>query len=481
MGGLIRSYEYGLRDRLMHLIRQHRWLAPTIVVALVSTLAIAGVVAKSSREARRQLAATLRERADERRDNFDWELAALFYAQSLSAWPSREAELGLALVDTHTRQVARKLWPEVSSVLAMAFSKDGEVLAIGTQSGDILLESRGVSKRLSGTHDRAISAIEFLKDGAVLSSSTDGRLVLWTEGTPRILTAHRAAVNGLAIAADERSVAIAVGDGTFAIYRLPDGELLSRSLPFGTRARYDITLSPDGTTLAIACWDGSVGLANPNGQVFQKLLGHGDAVLAVKWSPDGTRLASASRDNTIRLWSKDGTALKTLLGHKEKVEDLLWLDAQYLLSTSLDQTTRLWDTRDGSALPSANEELHQAGTALAYHATEGIFVAGSRGVVARYTVPAEATPTHTVWPSTTIEPAPDGGWLTLDEGQFLHRDPSLQTLDRTASKDGHVVDFRTWSNGQIIIHRSPDTISFVKPNGAQLLVPLAQIPAALQV
>ena len=60
--------------------------------------------------------------------------------------------------------------------------------------------------------------------------------------------------------------------------------------------------SPDGTTLASAFGDGTIGLWGAGGTRLKTLAGHTSAVLSVAWSPDGKTLASGSADHTMRLW-----------------------------------------------------------------------------------------------------------------------------------------------------------------------------------
>ena len=66
----------------------------------------------------------------------------------------------------------------------------------------------------------------------------------------------------------------------------------------------DVAFSPDGKTLALASYRGTVQLWDvATGKLLETLRGHSSAVSAVAFSPDGRTLASGSNDQTVRLWN----------------------------------------------------------------------------------------------------------------------------------------------------------------------------------
>ncbi len=65
-----------------------------------------------------------------------------------------------------------------------------------------------------------------------------------------------------------------------------------------------MAFSPDGKTLALASYEGTVQLWDvATGKLRETLKGHSNAVMAVVFSPDGRTLASGSSDQTVRLWN----------------------------------------------------------------------------------------------------------------------------------------------------------------------------------
>jgi WD40 repeat protein len=65
----------------------------------------------------------------------------------------------------------------------------------------------------------------------------------------------------------------------------------------------DVAFSPDGSILATALSDNSVGLWGVDNLVeLGTLTGHTDQVWSVAFSPDAYYIASGSLDNTVQLW-----------------------------------------------------------------------------------------------------------------------------------------------------------------------------------
>ena len=71
-------------------------------------------------------------------------------------------------------------------------------------------------------------------------------------------------------------------------------------------ARTSVSFSPDGERLAIAAFDSTVRVWDPDTrQEIRTLKGHTAGVAVSAFSPDGKRPASGSCDRTVRVWDAE--------------------------------------------------------------------------------------------------------------------------------------------------------------------------------
>jgi WD40 repeat protein/tetratricopeptide (TPR) repeat protein len=132
---------------------------------------------------------------------------------------------------------------------------------------------------------------------------------------------------------------------------------------------YCVAVSPDGTTMAVGCWDpGAVTrsatnrnevapvsaylISLPDGRVRHELAGHNLGVQAVAFRPDGRSLATIGLEGTIQLWDTgSGRLLRTIsLGTREIVATgLSWgPDGRRLAGYSYNEgPVCIWDPETG--------------------------------------------------------------------------------------------------------------------------------------
>ena len=107
----------------------------------------------------------------------------------------------------------------------------------------------------------------------------------------------------------------------------------------------DVTVSPDGNSVASASADKTVKLWSKEGKLL-KTFKHPDIVTSVSFSPDGKTIATGSADRTIRIWQVDNdkSAIATLSSHTDIVTSVSFSpDGKTLASASHDNTVKIWN------------------------------------------------------------------------------------------------------------------------------------------
>ena len=184
---------------------------------------------------------------------------------------------------------------EDKSLFDVQFSPDGTLLAIATDLGILLYETKTYDKpeilkgHMSGIYTSKIWCIAFRPDGKVLASAGQDRTVrLWDVNTRQQI----------------RTFGISVYP-TSDIAFSPDGKILASAT--GTDH-----VDPKEDVHNIYLWDADTG------ELLHTLYGHTSIVDDVSFHPDGKILASTSDDLTVRLWDVNtGQQIRILTGHTD--------------------------------------------------------------------------------------------------------------------------------------------------------------------
>jgi WD40 repeat protein/DNA-binding XRE family transcriptional regulator len=206
-------------------------------------------------------------------------------------------------------------------VHGVAFSPNRKLLATADGDNTVRLWNtatrRPVGAPLHASARYGVYGVAFSPDGKLLASvGGDGTVRLWHTATRRPDGGpHRTGSGpvfgggGVAFSPNGKLLASAGADGTVRLWHTatgrPDDAPLQRSVPgFGV---YGVAFSPDGRLLAAADGDGTMPLWNPatGHRVRAPIQATNplNGVHAVAFSPDGTLLASALGDGTARLWN----------------------------------------------------------------------------------------------------------------------------------------------------------------------------------
>ncbi|HLO15335.1 MAG TPA: hypothetical protein VK206_10930 [Anaerolineales bacterium] len=272
---------------------------------------------------------------------------------------TRGALLDVASSSPHFVQ---PLFGHSDSVISVAFSPDGKILASGGQDHNIIfwnpITRQPIGKPLEG-HQASVLSLAFSPDGSILASgSDDDTIILWNVKThERIgqpLKGHQDAVYSIAYSPDGKILASGSWDDSIILWDVSTGQAIGKPLVGHRGDVYSVAFSPDGKTLASGSLDKMIILWDVVTQepIGQPLKANDSYVENVTFSPDGKLLASAGFDTTITLWDVSTMQqIRRLIRHTDWVSTLAFNpNGTILASGSADGTIIFWDVATGQPL-----------------------------------------------------------------------------------------------------------------------------------
>jgi WD40 repeat protein len=261
------------------------------------------------------------------------------------------------LWDIVTHRLLRTPFPGNTEIDAVAFSPDGRMLA-GADSVDGIVRLWDIAagrqietlvvKRTDGT-----VTLAFSPDGQDLAVGYGGGWVrLWDVatgqqiGTPLKSPSYPAI--SVAFSPNGQTLAVADESGTVQLWDVATHQRAGNPmLQASTEPGKKVTFSPDGSLLASVGNLGSLTLWDvATGQQARPLGGRTGELNSVAFSPDGQMLATAGEDGTVRLWDV-GTRQEIgnpLDGGAGSVDSVAFSpDGHTLVTGNYDGTVRLWD------------------------------------------------------------------------------------------------------------------------------------------
>ncbi len=251
------------------------------------------------------------------------------------------------------------------NVLAVAFSPDNTMLALGDISGNICLWQTAADREdwfaleqpylTLREHSGGVMSLAWHPDGRkLLSGSDDYTLKLWDGQTGtclRTFQGHQKDVWDVAWNPDGTMIASSSSDRTIKLWNPETGACLT-TLAGHERLIWSVDWSPDGKILASGSEDHSIRLWDvQSGQCVKILPKAGARVRRVTWSPDGKILATGSSDKSIRLWDGQTSELiRTLSVSSTWVNSLVWSPDGQTLASGGDRKIKIWNTFTGECL-----------------------------------------------------------------------------------------------------------------------------------
>jgi WD40 repeat protein len=271
-----------------------------------------------------------------------------------------------------------------SSVLSVAFSPDGNLLATGDTNAEVRLWRLADGQLLFTLqgHGDWVRSVAFSPDGNLLASGCDEYTIrLWNVQTGRwvkTLEGHTGRVCCVRFSPDGRTLVSSSEDGTLRVWTVATGECC-KILEGHTQQVWSVEFHPNGTQLASGSEDQTVKLWDiDSGACLKTLQGHTNWIWSVAFSKEGHFLASGSHDNTVRLWDvATGECLHTLNGHQNWIWSVAFSPhSDIIASSSEDQTVRLWHLHTGQCLKTLEGHTHRIWS-VAFNPMQPMLASGS--------------------------------------------------------------------------------------------------------
>ncbi|KAG1726863.1 uncharacterized protein EDB91DRAFT_1350428 [Suillus paluster] len=262
----------------------------------------------------------------------------------------------LHLWDLNTGAVLKKM-EHRNQVRGLAVSRDGQMIASGDLSGEVIVWHGETGEPLTQpikAHSARVFGLDFSPDGAVLATgSPDKTMQLWstkswqTQGNPIKCSDQ---VKCIRYSPSGKHLAVAT-DSNIEIYNSARRERVA-SCEGHTKWNWSLAWTLDGTRLlsggndkdpTIREWDTSTWK-----QVGDPWTGHTQTILTIAIHPAGTHIASASDDTHVRLWRLSDRQTIAIFQHSSFTKCVTFsMDGKHILSGGGDNMISEWETPKG--------------------------------------------------------------------------------------------------------------------------------------
>ena len=274
----------------------------------------------------------------------------------------------MAVWDTTTHRLVRRLSATLKRVDSVAFSADGHWLAASggktIRVYDMDATGAGEPSHVLQGHEAAVNRVAFAADGIHLASAgLDHSIRIWNvrEGMERlVLRGHAGPVHTLSFhPSDPELLVSSHGNGTLIVWNWVEACELRRRTTASGAAIDSLAIHPDGRLLATGARDGTLAFSDLDSLTsVSSFHGHSGEVSSLAIDPGGRWLASlgGGKERAIRVGAADPSLSLAELAREVAVlpfgaTSLTTLafspagDGRMAFAGGRDQTVKIWDGR----------------------------------------------------------------------------------------------------------------------------------------
>jgi WD40 repeat protein len=257
----------------------------------------------------------------------------------------------LRIWDLETGVVLKKMEGHSNWVFALGVSRDGQIIASGDASGEIIAWHGETGESLTQpikAHSYQIYSVDFSPDSTVLvTGSWDGMTKFWCTKTWQMQGDSINCGPVLCVRYSPSGELLAIA--TYENIQICNPGTRERVASFKAHTKSNLSLAwtPDGTHLlsggdkedpTIREWDSSTWQ-----QVGHPWKGHTNYIYAIAIDPTGTLVASASRDKHVRLWRLSDRRNVGIFEHSSSLRSVTFsFDGNHILSGGYDNKISEW-------------------------------------------------------------------------------------------------------------------------------------------